>query len=359
MPERFGPWLLVQPLARGGMAEVFLAERADDPDAPAVCIKRVLPEYLNDAEFTRMFLDEARLSQHLDHDNIVRVLGSGDVDGRLWLSMDYIDGTTLEQVLELVIRRRAAVPPPAAVAVGVQLCRGLRHAHTLHVDGRPQGVVHRDVSPANVLLTWGGEVKLTDFGVARARDRLVRTRPGTTKGKEPWMSPEQARGDRIDHRSDQFAVGILLWEMLAGGSLFGGGRSADILARVVQCEVPVPSSRTPGVPRALDLVVGRALAPRPADRFTDMDALEQALLACGYDEQDGRAALVELIEETVSASPPTQELRRPSGVVTTPAARPPRAPSPPPISWLRVLGPLLLGGAAGVLLALVVHSLSS
>jgi serine/threonine protein kinase len=361
MREAFGPWVLIRRIARGGMAEVFLAEHADDANAAPACIKRILPEFLSDEVFRQMFIDEARLSQHLDHENIVHVLGYGDVDGRLWLAMDYVYGPTLEGVMEMMRGRGAAVPPPAAIAVALQLCRALRHAHSLQIDGRPQAVVHRDVSPANVLLTVNGDVKLTDFGVARARDRLARTRPGTTKGKEPWMSPEQARGERVDHRSDQFAVGILLWEMLTGDSLFGGGHSAEILARVVRCEVPVPSSRMPGVPRDLDIVVGRALSPSPGSRYLDMADLEGALLGCGLAEADGRDALEEIIEEVLVEPQRTSERRRPTlGVARAdPARAPPTgATRASPISWLRVALALGLGGLFGVVVTLVTRALT-
>jgi len=352
--EAFGPWDLVQPLARGGMAEVFVARRRDPPGADFVCIKRILPAFLNDPDFASMFTDEARIAQQLDHENLVRVLEAGDVDGRLFLAMELVRGTTLAEVLRARRERGAPLSLAAALAVARPLCRALAHAHALVVDGVPQEVVHRDVAPDNVLLSEDGVVKLTDFGVARARDRVARTHPGFTKGKEPWMSPEQAQGQAIDHRTDQFSLAVLLWEMVVGRPLF---RVKDDVAKtldnVVRAKVPRPSAENPALPASLDAVLLRALAQNRRSRFPDMMAFEAALAGLGVPEAEARTALADTLFDVRFNMPTT--LRPAHG--DTPAAVPPAPASPAPAQggvppWAFVVGALAAGATVGAALAL-------
>lgn len=355
MSEAFGPWDLVQPLAQGGMAEVFVARRRGDPAADFVCLKRVLPGHLGDPEFTRMFLDEARIARHLAHENLVRVLEADDIDGRLYLVMELVKGTTLAELMRSLRDRNRPMSLTAALGVVRPLCRGLAHAHALTVGGVPQNVVHRDVAPDNILISDAGDVKLTDFGVARARDRLARTRPGFTKGKEPWMSPEQALGEAIDHRADQFAAAVLLWEMVVGRPLF---KDADgtmaTLERVVRCVVPPPTRENPELPAALDGVVLRALAREPAHRYPDILAFEAALASLGVSDDEAKSALGVAAVESRFATP-TAEVSRPD-LSSSPAQTAPgeRGGAPP---WAWYAGAVAAGAGVGIGVALAFRAL--
>ncbi len=216
LPRQFGRYLLQQRLGRGGMAEVFRAT-VDGPGgfSRPVAIKRILPEYSQDEWFTRMIADEARIVSRLAHPNIVQILDAGEVDGSWYIAFELVDGTDLFQLLQRIYSRGQALPQAYACHIAAEVAAGLDHAHSRRDEhGQPLGIVHRDVSPQNVLLSWLGEVKLGDFGIARARQRTSETQAGTIKGKIYYMSPEQARGETVDHRSDLFAVGILLYETL-------------------------------------------------------------------------------------------------------------------------------------------------
>ncbi len=289
----FGDYLLERRVGKGGMAEVFLAQRKRGGTDP-ICVKRMLAGSLDDERALAMFFDEGRLAQRLLHPNVVQVFDAGSVGGHPYLAMEYVEGPSLERLRRALHERQDLLPVEVCVDVGVQLCRALQYVHTLALDGVAQEVVHRDVSPANLLLKRDGTVKLADFGVARALDRVTETQAGLTKGKCPYMSPEQARAEAIDHRSDQFATGIVLWEMLTGRLLFDAGSAVASLQRVVSAPIPAPSSIRKSVPKALDDVVLRALERDRERRFADMAALEHALERTvpplGVDDRESRLA---------------------------------------------------------------------
>ena len=203
-------------LASGGMAEVFLAESASiEGFKKRVAIKRVLPHLSEKTRFISMFLDEARLSAHLSHSNCVQVFDIGVGDSAYFIVMEYVDGADLKAIVEHLAERRKPFPVELAVHVAIQICQGLAYAHELTADGGTSlNVVHRDMSPPNVLITKYGEVKIVDFGLAKASSQLEKSEPGIIKGKFSYLSPEAALGEEIDHRTDIFAVGIILWEIL-------------------------------------------------------------------------------------------------------------------------------------------------
>ena len=293
--ERVGPWELVARLGKGGMAEVWRARRAGSR-GPDVALKRVLPVFAHEESFVRMFAVEARLSADLEHPNVVRVLDAGPG----YLVMELVEGWTLTQLLAVLRLRREAVSPRAAVAIARPLAAALGYVHA-------RGLVHRDLSPSNVVVQLDGGVKLLDFGIAKALDGVgdARTRTGALKGKVPYMSPEQAAGQPVDARSDQFSLGALLHELLTGRRLFEGAGELATLALVRAAEVDPPSMGAAGVPRALDEICLRLLARDPAERFPDLAAVERALDeaagALGGAGAAESAALVERLQREEAA----------------------------------------------------------
>lgn len=281
LPQRFGPYLLERLLGSGGMAEVYLAHLERPGFKKQVCIKKMRAPGAQAERYTAMFRDEAALAARLHHPNIVEVFDFGEVEGTLFLAMELVRGFTLGSLLAGYGRARVPFPLPAALLAGIGLCRGLHHAHTLtRDDGSSLGVVHRDVSPQNVLLGFTGEVKVADFGIARAAERLAETSDsGRVRGKAGYMAPEQALGEAVDHRSDQFGAAVVVWEMLTARRLFGGGTGTS-LQRVVEEAAPAPSSLRPDVPPELDRAVLRALSKAREERFGSMAHFEDALVGC-------------------------------------------------------------------------------
>src|SRR6266851_5235612 len=207
---------VIEKLASGGMAEVFRAESAGlEGFKKQVAIKRVLPHLSEKKKFISMFLDEARLSAHLSHSNCVQVFDIGVGDNAYFIVMEYVDGSDLKAVNEFLKKSNLAMPVEAAVFIALKICEGLAYAHELtSSDGQPLRIVHRDMSPPNVLITKYGEVKIVDFGLAKANSQLEKSEPGIIKGKFSYLSPEAAMAQEVDARTDVFAVGIILWELL-------------------------------------------------------------------------------------------------------------------------------------------------
>jgi tRNA A-37 threonylcarbamoyl transferase component Bud32 len=265
---RFGKYFLVDRLGQGGMAEVWRAKILGPAGFQrTVVVKRILPHLAEDQHFVRMFVSEARLSARLSHANIVHVYELGDVDGEYYLAMEYVHGHDLVSVLRAQLMR--AVPPPGLGAFVVrEVCRALAYAHSLVDDaGQPLGLIHRDVSPSNVMLAFDGSVKLLDFGIAKALNDTAdhKTQTGTLKGKFGYMAPEQVEGREIDHRADLFAVGIVLHEVLSGRRLFKGQTDLQTIAMVRDAKLEPPSLFNPEIPPELDRICLKALA-RDLDR---------------------------------------------------------------------------------------------
>lgn len=278
MSQRYRP---LYKLDAGGMAEVYVAEAESMAGfKKKVAIKRILPGLIKDQRFVRMFLDEARLSLRLNHANVVSVFDIGESENTYFIVMDFVHGTNLKSLLEYQAKKGGVMPVPLVTWILSEILKGLAYAHNLadSETGRPIGIVHRDISPPNILVSWNGEVKLTDFGLAKATTQLESTDPGVVKGKYSYLSPEAARGEEIDHRADLFSAGILAFEMLTGRRLFRGKNDFQTIALVRACEVPSVRSYNPAVPPDLEAVLMRALSKDINDRYADADAFGDALM---------------------------------------------------------------------------------
>ncbi len=257
-------------LGHGGMAELLLA-RATGPEGfeKLVVLKKIVPQLASDARHVRLFLDEARLAACLDHPNIVHVHDLGLVDTDYCYAMEYVHGATLSRVLE-----RRELPIAIAIQIARAVAAGLHHAHERRGhDGKPLDIVHRDVSPSNILISYEGVVKLIDFGIAKAANSSIRTVTGTVKGKPGYIAPEQTAGQSVDRRTDVFALGAVLWEMLTGLPLFETASVAELAVH----EPPPPSSLRRDCPPELDAIVRRALACAPDQRYQTAQELQRAL----------------------------------------------------------------------------------
>lgn len=276
MNEKFGRYQLLNKLAAGGMAEIFLAREEGSPTT--VVIKRILPHLAENEYFIAMFLDEARLAARLNHPNIVQVLDLGKKDENLFLAMEYIYGDDLRRFSRQADTAGTPIPIHLVVRIVAEVCKGLDYAHKkTDAAGKPLNIVHRDVSPQNVLVAFNGAVKIVDFGIAKAADQITVTRTGVLKGKYSYMSPEQVAGQSLDRRSDIFALGIILHELLTGKRLFKRANDVLTLEAVAQCKVAPPSSINPNISPALDGIVLKALSKNRAHRFTDAKMLGAAL----------------------------------------------------------------------------------
>lgn len=268
----------------GGMAEVFRGVgESIQGFKKSVAIKRILPHLTKNRKFTSMFLDEARLSLHLQHANIVSIFDIGmagdGASASYFIVMEYVDGTHLKGLVESLRRQGKQLTVPQVLYIMMQVCAGLAYAHDFAdpETGRPLGIVHRDISPPNILLSKNGEVKLVDFGLAKATSQLESTDPGVVKGKFSYLSPEAANGKEVDRRADIFAVGILLYELLTGKRLFYGENDYETVERVRLARVPSISQQNPDVEPELEAIVRRALARDLAQRYQTGGELQDAL----------------------------------------------------------------------------------
>ncbi len=272
----FGKYTLLKRLAVGGMAELFLA--VDNDAKRPVVIKRILPYLSDEAEFVQMFLDEARIAAQLHHENIVQVHELGNRSGSIFIAMEHVDGADLRRVLQEEARRGEQVPLGVAAFVAAQLCAGLYHAHNAGgVDGKVMGIIHRDVSPQNVMVGFDGRVKLVDFGIAKAGALMEHSKPGIIKGKFLYLSPEQVAQQRIDHRADLFALGTLLYEITCGKSPFARATTEGIIYAIREEEPAAPASLRPGYPPELARIVLKCLQKDRSRRYQDADQLRRDL----------------------------------------------------------------------------------
>ncbi|MCA9650181.1 MAG: protein kinase [Myxococcales bacterium] len=279
MSERYRPLFK---LDSGGMAEVYVAEAESMAGfKKKVAIKRILPSLLKDDRFVRMFLDEARLSLHLTHANIVSVFDIGKSSSTYFIVMEYVEGINLKGILQDLTRKGATFPVHLTVWVLNEVLKGLDYAHNLRdpETGRKIGIVHRDISPPNILVSWNGEVKLTDFGLAKASTQLESTDPGVVKGKFSYLSPEAASGLEVDARADIFAVGILAYEMLTGRRLFLGESDYQTVQMVRAAEIPSIGEQNPEVTPELERIIRRALARDPDTRYQHASEFADDMLA--------------------------------------------------------------------------------
>jgi len=278
-PLRYGPYSWGEPVGSGGMARVHIARRvgATDDELP-LAAKRILPEHSRKERFARMFTSEARICASLDHPNIVRAVDFGEQDGELVLVMEYVDGFSCSELLRLSARRDAPMPMDAALFIALEVLEALEYAHSVETDsGVHLGIVHRDVSPGNILVGNTGALKLTDFGVARSNDCPRDTRPGALKGNYGYMSPEQIGGWEVDRRSDLFSFGVVLFELLKGKPLFEGSSDFEILARTYEADISPLAEPGAGLPLELRLILASALSRDPKERFHSAGEFAEAL----------------------------------------------------------------------------------
>ncbi len=273
---RLGRYELIRRLATGGMAELYLARAGGISGfEKLVALKRILPQYAQHEDFVRMFLDEARLTATIQHANVAQVYDIGQCDDGLFFTMEFVHGADLRTVLHALARRGQAMPLADALTIAIGAAAGLHAAHErCAADGVPLGIIHRDVTPSNVLVSFEGCVKLIDFGIAKAERRTTETRAGTLKGKIAYMSPEQCLGEPLDRRSDVFSLGIVLFEASTGTRLFRTDNEFAALRQIVDEDAPSPASRRPGYPPGLEAIVMRALRRDRAERYPTALALQ-------------------------------------------------------------------------------------
>ena len=328
MTRAFGKYVLLEKIAAGGMAEIYKAAYAGEGDFRKICaIKRVLPALASDDEFIRMFREEAALTVRLSHANVVQVFDFGKAGDDWYLAMEYVRGPSLRGVLNRCRERGEKIPVKLALYVALEMTKGLGHAHSrTGEDGASLGIVHRDVSPANVLVSWDGEVKITDFGIARMASRMSHTAEGMVRGKASYLSPEQASGGEVDGRTDLYAVGITLWELIAGRKLFAGESPSELMSNVMTAPIPPPSSVVPGLPAPLDALVAKMLEREPDARFVDAIAQERAIT--GLLAKMGGATAADLAAFVVERFPTEldEERTRSRQEYVAPAAAPASVP---------------------------------
>lgn len=277
-----GRYAIHEEIASGGMASVHLGRLLGPVGfSRTVAIKRLHPHIAKDDDFVSMFIDEARLAARVRHPNVVQTLDVVQAEGELLLVMEYVHGAQLSLLHRLAARSGEPIPPSIVVAIVAGMLRGLHAAHdATDEQGTPLDIVHRDISPHNVMVGVDGVARVIDFGVAKAAGRLQQSSSGQLKGKIPYMAPEQVRGDRVTRRTDIFAAGIVLWESLVGKRLFTADNEAAVIGQVLSYEIPAPSEVDRGLPTALDAVVMRALERKPSLRFDTARDMARALESC-------------------------------------------------------------------------------
>ena len=337
-----GRYTLQREIASGGMASVYLGKmRGPLGFTPLVAIKSLHPQFAKDPDFVRMFLDEARLAARIRHPNIVPVIDVHAEDDVLFLVLEYIHGESLSRLVNA--SRKAGTPPSIGVAAAIlgDVLQGLHAAHEAKSErGEPLGIVHRDVSPQNVLVGADGVARVLDFGIAKAAGRLTTTSDGQVKGKFAYMPPEQLRGEIVDRRADVYSASVVLWELLTASRLFRAESEGHTVERVLFGAVEPPSRLRPEIPAALDAVVMRGLSRERADRFASAKEMAMALGAAvlsasppevgewvearAIDALEQRAKLVEEIEQSVHDATAAARAVEPVDVVVTPLPSPRR-----------------------------------
>jgi tRNA A-37 threonylcarbamoyl transferase component Bud32 len=373
-PQDFGRYILTERIGSGGMAEIFRAVTVGTEGFRRVLVvKRIRKSLDTSSEFLRMFFDEAKISALLNHPYIVQIYDFGQIDGAYFLAMEHVEGRDLGNVLRKLKAAGTPMPPSTAALIALEVAQGLHHAHTLQsADGQPFNIVHRDVNPSNVMLLRTGSVKILDFGIAKASAAAgkAQTRATVIKGKLGYLSPEQARCEVLDGRSDVFSLGATLWEMLAGEKLFSGTTDFERIRNVLEAPIPPPSTLRAGVPPKLERIVMRALerdlASRHATAEELADELEMFLRQVPAETQaikklvgqvDGGArrntaslpAIAPTAITVAHASGPVRDL----GATASGAAPPTLAPTARRPALLWGIGACLLVAAAAVALSVV------
>ncbi|MDB4947266.1 MAG: Serine/threonine kinase [Labilithrix sp.] len=327
LPRSFGRYTAFEEIGKGGMAQIYLARAETDLGATRLAVvKEILPGFADDPRFTEMLTHEAKLAAQLSHRRIVQVFDLGKEGERLYIAMEYVEGFDLNALLRHCTEQKVPLPAPHALGIVADMLEGLDYAHRrTGEDGQPLGIVHRDVSPSNVLISFEGEVKLCDFGIAHANDLVKVGESEALKGKAGYMSPEHARGEALDARADVFAAGIILWELLAGRRLYRPRSEVPLLEQARRAEIPpVPDKGLPDHAR-LEAIVRKALAPDRTERYASAGALlrdlEEYLVANGM--LASRLKLGEWIESTFGTA--LVEKRRASERRLPKSSPPPRS----------------------------------
>ncbi len=310
-PGAFGRYQLLQKIGAGGMAEVFKARMSGEQGfEKIVAIKRIVPHMATNADFVTMFVDEAKLAAQLNHNNITHIYDLGKVDAWHYIAMEYVEGKDLRTLLKVAKERSVPLPAELALFIAAKIANALDYAHRRPApDGSELNLVHRDVSPQNILISDEGDIKLCDFGIAKAASKVSTTISGALKGKLQYMSPEQAWGKRLDRRSDIFSLGSVLFEMLTGTPLFQGETDMSVLESVREGDAATPSSRGAEVPKRVDQIVLKALAKNPQERYQNASEFEKDLHAVLYTYQPspGPADLAIYMNRLLEAPPASDD----------------------------------------------------
>lgn len=290
--KRFGKYLLLDLLAQGGMAEIYRAWAPSiDGGGRLIVLKCVQPDYGSDPEFLQMFRSEIRVTMGLNHPNIVQLYDFGEVDDRPYIAMEYVEGKNLKQFIGRVLKVDKSMPPEVAAYVISQIAGGLHYAHAYRdrTSGEHLHIIHRDISPQNLLISYDGNAKIIDFGIAKAKSNRQATRSGVIKGKPSYLSPEQIEGIPLDARSDLFSLGTVLWEVLTGRKLFSAESDLAAIQLIEECHLTVkpPSVLNPKVPKELDAIVMKSLAKNRNERYNNAEEMQRALHRFVYTYKPG------------------------------------------------------------------------
>ncbi len=306
-PDAFGPYRLLERVAAGGMAEVFRAKRTGvEGFEKVLAVKRILPHLSDNKEFVEMFIDEAKMVAGLAHPNIVQIFDLGRIEKTYFIAMEYVQGKDLRTILKRAKEKGSRIPLDLSVLVISRVCSALEYAHRNKDEaGRPLKIVHRDISPQNILISFEGEVKLTDFGIAKATSKASTTDRGALRGKLLYMSPEQASGAPMDRRSDVFSLGVVFYEMITDSKPFLGASEKGILEMVRECRIEPPRARNPRVPETLERLVMKALEKNPEQRYQDASEMYRDLERVLHERQPPAASeLARFMEALFAGSLP-------------------------------------------------------
>jgi serine/threonine-protein kinase len=294
--SEFGKYRLIAELGHGGMADVFLAVVRGPAGlgfSKLLVVKKLRPNLVEDPEFVAMLIDEARIAARLNHPNVVQTIEVGEVDGQYFIAMEFLEGQPLHRIMHRAERNKVQIPKLLNYRIVADVLAGLHHAHQLaDYDGTSLQVVHRDVTPHNVFVTYEGQVKVVDFGVAKAIGRSSETRTGVVKGKITYMAPEQAMAKPLDRRADLFSAGVLLWESAVGSRMWKGMQDVEIMNRLLSGSIPSsPRSVNPDAPEAIDAICRKALALDPEDRYPTAEAFQNDIEAFLAEEGVGSMSM--------------------------------------------------------------------
>lgn len=366
-PKSFGKYLLTKRIAVGGMAEVFKAKLLGAKGfEKTLAVKRILPEYSNDEEFVSMFVDEARISSNLHHKNIVQVFEFGEVNHQYYLTMEFIDGCNLKNLFFRVLKQNKRLPRELIYFIILKTASALDYAHKVKMEGQVQALqlVHRDVSPQNILLSKMGDIKITDFGIAKAAIKLSQTQPGKIQGKYSYMSPEQALGKPLNHQSDIFSLGIVFYELLTAKKVYGSSETIKRYSEATKANIPRIGSILTDLPDQIDTLISRMTAKsvhdRPKDCTEIIDTLTEFLASTSDEALSSQ--LGDIVQELFPEETMQTVQDRPAGISERshirvdlrPASLPEAikslvtADASPRLKWLRRIG---IGALALCLLA--------